>query len=90
MAVVDVPPGEATKAAQELLALAAAKGYPPEVVRTQSEGLYGFSFVVPDDLLAKDSEPDPEPEPEEPAPKKRGRPKGSTNKSTTDTDEKEE
>lgn len=82
MAEVHVPPGpEATRAAQELLAKAAAKGYPPEVVRTQTEGLYGFSFVVPDDLLEPDAVAEPEPEPE--APKRRGRPKKET---TVDTE----
>lgn len=73
MAVVHVPPGEATKTAQELLRLAEEKGYPPSVVATQTDGLYGFSFVVPDDLFP---EPEPPQEPEEkPEPKKRGRPK---------------
>jgi hypothetical protein len=92
MAVVHVPPGpEATRAAQELLAKAAAKGYDASVVQTQSEGLYGFSFVVPDDLIeAPDETPDPEPEPDaEPEPpKRRGRPKKDA-KSTTDTEQEE-
>lgn len=50
MAVVHVPPGEATPVARDLLAAAQELGLPPQVVRTASDGLFGFSFIVPDEV----------------------------------------
>lgn len=78
MAVVHVPPGEATRIAQQLLGWAADRGMDPGVVKTSSDGLFGFSFVVPDELIegytadmgdvvAVPKQVDPAPE--EPAPK---------------------
>lgn len=79
MAVVHVPPGEATRIARQLLDWAADRGMDPSVVKTSSDGIFGFSFIVPDELIegykpemgdvvAKPQDP----EPEEPAPKRKG------------------
>jgi hypothetical protein len=85
MAVVQVPPGKATEIAQMLLAKAAAAGMDPSVVATQTDGFWGLSFVIPDELMAapveaeveSESELEPELEVEPETPKKRGRPKKS-------------
>lgn len=50
MAVIHVHPHKATPVAQKLLAAAAQLGYGPEVVGTQSDGFFGFSFLAPDDV----------------------------------------
>ena len=51
MAVVHVPPSEATPVAKKLLAAAADLGYnPTTAVLTQTDGLHGFAFIVPDDV----------------------------------------
>lgn len=84
MAVVHVAPGEATEVAQDLLAAAVRLGLDPKVVRTSSDGLFGLSFEVPDEVYdmsglirierAKGPDgplEDPAPEDEAPAPKKR-------------------
>lgn len=50
MAVIHVHPHQATPVAQKLLAAAAELGYEPQVVGTQTDGFFGFSFVAPDDV----------------------------------------
>lgn len=50
MAVVHVPPSEATPVAKSLLEAAEYLGLPASVVVTTSDGMFGFSFVVPDEV----------------------------------------
>lgn len=76
MAVVHVPPSEATEVARKLLAAAQMLGFPASVVATSSDGVFGFSFVVPDEVeqaamrgWGADRQPEPDPEP---APKRKG------------------
>jgi hypothetical protein len=45
--VVHVPPNEATPVARKLLDAAAALGLDPGVVRTSSDGIYGFTLEAP-------------------------------------------
>ena len=77
MTVVHVPQNEAGPVIRELLAAAEALGLPASVVATSSDGTFGFSLIVPDEVHEKAfPTAEPEPEPEEPAPKKKGgRPK---------------
>jgi hypothetical protein len=89
-----VPPGEATEVAQKLLAAAAELGLPAAVVKTASDGEWGFSFIVPDEVAelayhgwGADAAPGPA-EDGEPKPPKRkpGRPR----KAAASNDEKPE
>lgn len=50
MAVVHVPPSEATEVARGLLETADYLGLPASVVKTSSDGVFGFSFLVPDEV----------------------------------------
>lgn len=86
MAEVHVPPGEATEVARKLLAAAEELGLPATVVRTASDGVWGFSFVVPQEVADRayhgwdanlgTEEPEAsEPAPEEPVKRKPGRPR---------------
>lgn len=77
MAVVHVPPGEATEVARKLLAAAEELGLPVSVVATASDGVWGFSFIVPQEVADKAYEPDAQ-EPQEaaePVKRKPGRPR---------------
>jgi hypothetical protein len=83
MTVVHVPPDKATEIARSLLQAAQELGLDPTTtVKTSSDGVFGLSFVVPDEVYLRANgvsradvdEVDAEPEPE-PTPKKRGRPK---------------
>jgi hypothetical protein len=82
-AVVHVHPAEATEVAQKLLAAAEELGFPVNSVQTSSDGWFGLSFLVPDEVhaLAMGVKPEPEPEAEPeaveetPAKRKPGRPK---------------
>jgi hypothetical protein len=79
MTVVHVPQNEAAAVIRELLAAAQELGLPPSVVRTSSDGLFGFSLIVPDEvhLLANgvtQDDLDAVQEPEKPK-KKGGRPR---------------
>lgn len=85
MAVIHVPPNEATGVAQALLAAAEEMGLDPSVVKTSSDGIFGFSFIVPDavadrtHVMVAEASRKKETEAEEPMPpKKRGRPKKVT------------
>ena len=75
-----MPADQATEVAQKLLAAAEELGLPASVVQTTSSGLFGLSFLVPDEVFdhmvgaVKEPEPEVEPEPERPK-KKVGRPK---------------
>lgn len=81
MAVVHVPQNEAAPVIRELLAAAERLGLPASVVATASDGLFGFSLIVPDavyDMAGlirieqfKSNEKEPEPKPKN----KGGRPK---------------
>lgn len=81
MTVVHVPQNEAAPVIRQLLAAAEQLGLPASVVATSSDGTFGFSLIVPDEVHAKafpalyaeakTQLEDPEPEPE-PAPKKKG------------------
>jgi hypothetical protein len=48
VAVVHVPQNEAAPVIRELLAAAERLGLPASVVATASDGLFGFSLIVPD------------------------------------------
>ena len=52
MAVVHVRQDEAAPVIRELLAAAQRLGLPASVVKTSSDGFFGFSLVVPDEVLA--------------------------------------
>jgi hypothetical protein len=92
VAVIHVPQSEAAPMIRQLLAAAQELGLSAAVVKTASDGVFGFSLVVPDEVLAKaqaappvstEDEPEEpvvsnEDEPEEPAPKRRGRPRKPT------------
>jgi hypothetical protein len=84
MAVVHVPPSEATEVAQQLLRAAADLGLDPTTtVKTSTDGFFGLSFVVPDEVYDRAgfnriADAAPAKEPQEPAPKpknKGGRPR---------------
>lgn len=80
MAVVHVPPGEATEVAQKLLAAAERLGLPANVVQTASDGVWGFSFIVPQEVADKAYgapavEPEEPQETTEPPKRKPGRPR---------------
>lgn len=84
MAVIHVPMSEAAPVIRELLEAAQRLGLDPSVVKTSTDGFFGFSLLVPDevdDMAAQirienrpqpDPEPDPEPEEPAPVPKKKG------------------
>ena len=77
MAVVHVRQDEAAPVIRELLAAAQRLGLPASVVKTSSDGFFGFSLVVPDevdDMAAQiriENRPQPEPKPKN----KGGRPR---------------
>lgn len=50
MAVVHVPQNEAAPVIRELLAAAERLGLPASVVATSSDGIFGFSLIVPDEV----------------------------------------
>lgn len=81
MAVVHVPPSEATEVARSLLQAARELGLDPTTtVKTSSDGIFGFSFIVPDEVehRAMHTSKDPEPAEAEETPKPRnkgGRPR---------------
>lgn len=89
MAVVHVRPDEATEVARQLLRAAAELGLDPTTaVKTSSDGFFGLSFLVSDEVNDRagfnrvmDQATPKESEPEEPAPtpkKKGGRPRKAT------------
>lgn len=91
MAVVHVRPSEATEVAQQLLRAAADLGLDPTTtVKTSSDGVFGFSFLVPDEVYDRagynrvmDAAPV-----EEPAPKKKGgRPRKAAAEPVVEEDE---
>lgn len=53
MAVVHVPQNEAAPMIRQLLKAAEELGLPASVVATSSDGVFGFSLVVPDEVFAK-------------------------------------
>jgi hypothetical protein len=87
MAVIHVPMSEAAPVIRELLEAAQRLGLDPSVVKTSTDGFFGFSLLVPDevdDMAAQirieraatpkkpeDFGQEPASEPE-PAPKKKG------------------
>lgn len=71
MAVVHVPVNEAAPVILELLAAAARLGLPAAVVKTSSDGLFGFSLVVPDEVYDMAAQIRIEQQPE-PKPKNKG------------------
>lgn len=81
MTVVHVPQNEAAEPIRALLKAAQELGLPASVVATSSDGVFGFSLIVPDEVHAKafpereviwvESDPEPEPVPK----KKGGRPR---------------
>lgn len=82
MAVVHVPQNDAAPVIRELLAAAEKLGLPAAVVKTTSDGVFGFSLIVPDEVLELTSQnqvdargDDPEPEPQAKPKNKGGRPK---------------
>lgn len=84
MAVIHVPMSEAADQIRKLLAAAQELGLDPTTaVKTSSDGMFGFSLIVPDEVLDrslgvaadKPNHPDSEPEPEEPPKRKGGRPR---------------
>lgn len=74
MAVIHVIQNEAAPVIRELLAAAERLGLPASVVATASDGIYGFSLIVPDEVqdMAAQIRIENRPEPEESAPKKKG------------------
>lgn len=95
-AVVHVPMGEAGPVIRELLAAAEQLGLPPQVVATSTDGVFGFSLIVPDevyllangvtqaDVDAVDAEPVDEAEPPK---KKGGRPRKAAVEPVTEEQE---
>lgn len=82
MAEIHMPADQATEIAQRLLAAAAELGLPASVIETTSSGVFGLSFIVPDEVFDRmventsDEEPEPEQQPEPEKPKKKvGRPR---------------
>lgn len=72
MAVLHVPMSEAADLIRALLAEATRLGLDPTTaVKTSSDGTFGFSLIVPDEVAQVVlGTPEPaDPEPEEPAPK---------------------
>jgi len=72
MAVVHVPQNEAAEPIRALLKAAQELGLPASVVATSSDGLFGFSLIVPDEVHAKAFPELAEEVKDEPAPKKKG------------------
>ena len=53
MTVVHVPQNEAAEPIRALLKAAQELGLPASVVATSSDGVFGFSLIVPDEVHAK-------------------------------------
>lgn len=80
MAVIHVPMNEAAEIIRDLLAAATRLGLDPTTtVKTSSDGIFGFSLIVPDEvddmaalIRIERTGATKDPEPQEPAPKKKG------------------
>jgi hypothetical protein len=76
VAVVHVPQNEAAPVIRTLLEAAAELGLPASVVATASDGVFGFSLIVPDEVLARTQPKATPADGEAVAPKKKvGRPR---------------
>ncbi len=79
MAVIHVPQNDAAPVIRELLAAAERLGLPASVVATSSDGFFGFSLIVPDEVdhmaaairIEQQGTPK-DPAPQDPAPKNKG------------------